>query len=201
MSAPSLIIRAMVSKRAGSRQHAGAFPPGLSRRAVRTLARLGARSLDDLARLSESDVAGLRGIDPKTLAMLRSELTLRGLAFSVSRRFKRVPRIPPGSESPGCCPWCGHDPALRFFDLLPLENSRHDVDCRTCGRPCVYSSGLRVLAVLVGLVVSLAFGLVAGGLIGLWPALFVGFVVYGVVSVGIIRARLRLARRGDWIHW
>jgi hypothetical protein len=176
------------------------FPQGISGAALRALAGAGIRSMDQVARWSESSLRSLRGMSPEALDILKTELAEEGKTFSTLNFGKRVPRITPGSEKPGCCPWCGHDPQLRFFDLLPGKHRSSDVDCRTCGRPCMYSNGRRALAVFVGFAISVTFGVAARGLVGLSPALFGAAVLYAVVAVGIIRTRLRLARRQDWTY-
>lgn len=188
----------MATRPRSTHPNAHMFPQGLSGPALRALAGAGIRSMDHVAGWSESNLLSLRGMSPEALEILKAELAQQGKTFSARTFKRRVPRITPGSEKPGCCPWCGHDPKLRFFDLLPMENGRHDVDCRTCGRPCVYSSGRRFLGVLFGVVAAFAVGLAAGALTGLWPALIIGAVTFGVVSVGVIRTRLRLARRQEW---
>ena len=58
-----------------------AFPPALGGPALRALARAGIRSVADLARWSEGDLAQLHGMGPKGVAELREALSAAGLTF------------------------------------------------------------------------------------------------------------------------
>ena len=55
-----------------------AFPPGLSGPALRALAVAGVRSMTDLARWTERDLAALHGMGPKGVRMLRDALEASG---------------------------------------------------------------------------------------------------------------------------
>ena len=59
-----------------------AFPAGLARPALRALAAAGCTGLDDLQRISESELAALHGMGPKALSLLRSEMREHGLKFA-----------------------------------------------------------------------------------------------------------------------
>ena len=59
----------------------GAFPPGLGGPALRALAHAGIRSLADLARWTERDLARLHGMGPKGVVALREALRTAGLTF------------------------------------------------------------------------------------------------------------------------
>ena len=58
-----------------------AFPPGMSGPSLRALHTAGVRSLDDLTRWSERDLAALHGMGPKALGVLQAALRERGLHF------------------------------------------------------------------------------------------------------------------------
>jgi hypothetical protein len=58
-----------------------AFPRGLSGPALRALANAGIRSMNDLSRWSEPDVAALHGMGPKGVAVLRDALLAHGSQF------------------------------------------------------------------------------------------------------------------------
>lgn len=58
-----------------------AFPAGVSGPALRALAAAGVRSVADLARWSESDLAKLHGMGPKALGALRTALEASGRSF------------------------------------------------------------------------------------------------------------------------
>ncbi|GAB2600423.1 helix-hairpin-helix domain-containing protein [Pseudactinotalea suaedae] len=53
---------------------AGDLPRSIGRPATRALAEAGITSLDELARLSEAELASLHGIGPKAVAILRDAL-------------------------------------------------------------------------------------------------------------------------------
>lgn len=57
------------------------FPPGLSRPALRALAAAGLTGLDQLAQVTEKEVAKLHGMGPKGVATLRGALRKRGKSF------------------------------------------------------------------------------------------------------------------------
>ena len=58
-----------------------AFPPGVSGPALRALNVAGVRSMSDLTRWTETDLAALHGMGPKALAVLRSALADSGRTF------------------------------------------------------------------------------------------------------------------------
>lgn len=58
-----------------------AFPRGLSGPALRALAAAGVRSVGELARWREADLAQLHGMGPKALALLRDALAARDQSF------------------------------------------------------------------------------------------------------------------------
>ena len=58
-----------------------AFPPGVSGPALRALNVAGVRSMSDLTRWSEADLAALHGMGPKALAVLRTALAATGRTF------------------------------------------------------------------------------------------------------------------------
>jgi predicted flap endonuclease-1-like 5' DNA nuclease len=59
-----------------------AFPSGMSGPALRALDTAGIRSMDDLPRWKERDIAALHGMGPKGVRMLRDALTSSGRRFS-----------------------------------------------------------------------------------------------------------------------
>jgi DNA-directed RNA polymerase alpha subunit len=56
--------------------------PKISQPALRALANAGYIRLDQLAGVSEADLAKLHGMGPKALSMLRDALAERGLSFA-----------------------------------------------------------------------------------------------------------------------
>ena len=58
-----------------------AFPPGTPGPALRALAAAGVRSVDDLVRWREADLAQLHGMGPKALALLGDALAATGRSF------------------------------------------------------------------------------------------------------------------------
>ena len=62
-----------------------AFPAGVSGPALRALAAAGVRSVADLARWTEGDLATLHGMGPKALGALRAALEASGHAFRTER--------------------------------------------------------------------------------------------------------------------
>ena len=57
---------------------------GLAKPARRALAGAGYRSLADLAKTREADLAKLHGMGPNALRLLREKLAARGLSFAPS---------------------------------------------------------------------------------------------------------------------
>ena len=62
--------------------NAGAFPPGVGGPVLRALANARIRSLRDLVRWRESDLAALHGVGPKGIRILGDALRERGLEFT-----------------------------------------------------------------------------------------------------------------------
>ena len=62
----------MAKKDPRTHPNAAAFPPGISGPALRALAGAGIRSVTDLEKWKESDLAKLHGMGPKALALLLS---------------------------------------------------------------------------------------------------------------------------------
>jgi len=58
-----------------------AFPPGVGGPALRALSSAGVRSMADLARWTEGDLARLHGMGPKALGVLRDALEASGRSF------------------------------------------------------------------------------------------------------------------------
>ena len=58
-----------------------AFPKGVSGPALRALHRAGVRSVADLARWTEAELAALHGMGPKALDQLRGALAAAGQRF------------------------------------------------------------------------------------------------------------------------
>ncbi|MBL9122315.1 MAG: hypothetical protein JNG90_01695 [Planctomycetaceae bacterium] len=61
------------------------FPPGLSRPALRALQAAGFARLEQLVRISESELAELHGIGPRAVVALRAALRDQGLAFRAAK--------------------------------------------------------------------------------------------------------------------
>ena len=57
------------------------FPAGMSGPALRALKVAGIRSMDDLTRWTEADLAALHGMGPKGIRTLRDALTASGSGF------------------------------------------------------------------------------------------------------------------------
>jgi hypothetical protein len=58
-----------------------AFPRGISGPALRALHGAGVRSMSDLTRWTEADLAALHGMGPKALELLRAALAASGRTF------------------------------------------------------------------------------------------------------------------------
>ena len=58
-----------------------AFPPGVGGPALRALSAVGIRSVSDLTRWTEADLAKLHGMGPKALGTLRNALEASGGSF------------------------------------------------------------------------------------------------------------------------
>jgi hypothetical protein len=58
-----------------------AFPAGVGGPALRALSSAGIRSMTDLTRWTETDLAKLHGMGPKALGALRAGLDASGLSF------------------------------------------------------------------------------------------------------------------------
>jgi len=61
--------------------NAGAFPKGISGPMLRALANAGIKSLRDLTKWSEADLAALHGVGPKGIRMLKEALAAQGSGF------------------------------------------------------------------------------------------------------------------------
>lgn len=57
------------------------FPPGVARPALRALFAANLSTLDQLTRVSESELAALHGMGPKAISLLRAALQAKGLDF------------------------------------------------------------------------------------------------------------------------
>ena len=64
-----------------SHPNQSAFPRGISGPALRALSAAGVRSVADLSRWSERDLAALHGMGPKALAVLKDALAAAGEGF------------------------------------------------------------------------------------------------------------------------
>ena len=65
-----------------SPQQESNLPPGLSRPARRALTNAGYRTLEQLARVSETEIEDLHGVGSKALQQLRHTLVANGLSFA-----------------------------------------------------------------------------------------------------------------------
>ncbi|HEY7169797.1 MAG TPA: methyltransferase domain-containing protein [Vicinamibacterales bacterium] len=76
---PKELTRTPMSKKpAATHPNADAFPPGIGGPALRALANAGIRSMSDLSRRSEAELAALHGMGPKALSILKSALAASG---------------------------------------------------------------------------------------------------------------------------
>jgi hypothetical protein len=64
------------------------FPPGLSQPALRALAGAGLSRLEQLTKISESELMKLHGFGPNALEKLRHALEAKGLAFAAEKKAK-----------------------------------------------------------------------------------------------------------------
>ena len=60
---------------------AGDFPRGVAKPALRALYAAGVRSLRDLGRITEDELAALHGMGPKAMAALRRAMAEAGISF------------------------------------------------------------------------------------------------------------------------
>ena len=74
----------MVQPNESTHPNRAAFPAGISGPALRALDQAGVRSVADLGRWSEAELAALHGMGPKALVVLRDALTASGGAFRES---------------------------------------------------------------------------------------------------------------------
>jgi hypothetical protein len=58
------------------------FPAGIGQPATRALAAAGYTNLDQLSRVTESELLKLHGMGPKALGIIRSALHAKGLSFA-----------------------------------------------------------------------------------------------------------------------
>ena len=77
-----------MTKKQPAKQPDSDLPEGLAQPARRALANAGYLRLEQLARLSETDVRKLHGIGPNALAQLRRAMAEIGLAFIDSKPGK-----------------------------------------------------------------------------------------------------------------
>ena len=71
----------MAPKPAATHPNADAFPSGMSGPALRALAHAGIRSLTQVAKRTERELATLHGMGPKALRILSAGLAAHGLQF------------------------------------------------------------------------------------------------------------------------
>jgi len=71
----------MTDKRSATHPNAEAFPAGLSGPALRALAHVQIRSMNDLTKWTEADLGALHGMDPKGIRMLKDGLAHQGRHF------------------------------------------------------------------------------------------------------------------------
>ena len=71
----------MASPNERAHPNADAFPRGVGGPVLRALAAAEIRSLEELARRHEADVAGMHGVGPKGMRILKAAMAERGLAF------------------------------------------------------------------------------------------------------------------------
>jgi hypothetical protein len=74
-------MTAMTRTSESTHPNKAAFPSGVSGPALRALKSAGVRSVADLSRWTESDLAALHGMGPKALDILRGALKATGKAF------------------------------------------------------------------------------------------------------------------------
>ena len=65
-----------------STEHDHDFPPGIAAPARRALASAGYTRLDQLAGITEAELARLHGMGPKALGILRNALHAKGKSFA-----------------------------------------------------------------------------------------------------------------------
>ena len=58
------------------------FPAGIGQPATRALVAAGYTNLDQLSRVTESELLKLHGMGPKALGIIRSALNAKGLSFA-----------------------------------------------------------------------------------------------------------------------
>ena len=61
------------------------LPLGIGKPAPRALNDVGIRTLDDVAKWQESELAALHGVGPKALGILKAALGAQGLSFRARR--------------------------------------------------------------------------------------------------------------------
>lgn len=78
----------MATKPESTHPNASAFPSGLSGPALRALKHAGVRTMTELARRTEREIAELHGMGPKGVRLLKAGLAAQGRAFrgAASRR-------------------------------------------------------------------------------------------------------------------
>lgn len=75
----------MPTKTQSTHPNAEAFPKGLSGPALRALHNAGVKSMTDLTKHTEPDVAGWHGMGPKGIRMLKEGLALRKQHFRIPK--------------------------------------------------------------------------------------------------------------------
>ena len=71
----------MAPTSAATHPNQDAFPNGMSGPSLRALANAGIRSMADVARWREADLAQLHGMGPKALGLLKAALEANGQGF------------------------------------------------------------------------------------------------------------------------
>lgn len=74
----------MTAPRETTHPNEAAFPKGVSGPALRALHSAGVRSMNDLTKWTEADLAELHGMGPKALGILRTALEATGRRFRTS---------------------------------------------------------------------------------------------------------------------
>ncbi len=73
----------MSKKASGNPKHA--FPPGISKPALRAFSAAGFTYLEQFTRINEADLLILHGVGPKAVRLIRAALRELGLSFGESR--------------------------------------------------------------------------------------------------------------------
>lgn len=81
---PDARVIDMPTKTETTHPNAASFPAGLSGPALRALQHAGIRSMTELSRRTEDEVAGLHGMGPKGVRILKDALAAQGRKFRAS---------------------------------------------------------------------------------------------------------------------